>query len=298
MEKRGLNVGGTSYMMYCPDFSENVVDISYFDSNEEGFGEAFSKIHAFSCFSIVLILSGSGSFTVNGVENEIKVSRLFFIGKKVLRYAQAVNNVKCIAVFFSSSVFDMLVPKLSQYLSSILLGSFYSFSVCDMPDAGVVRLKGLINSINSETGSGKWRLSSLTEASLLSLFLLQCIKAGKWLQFSDGSEKTDGFSVYSRFCYALSDEANRNFSVRYYADELGVSPKVLEKAVKKFKGTTPMSMINAHRTALAVKLLKAGTPIADAASALGFYDTSHFSKFFRRQKGIAPKDYLFMRKPR
>lgn len=56
--------------------------------------------------------------------------------------------------------------------------------------------------------------------------------------------------------------------------------------------TTPHAWQLIQRMAEARRLLDAGTEIADTALAVGFYDQSHFTRFFKASFGMAPGQYV------
>lgn len=61
---------------------------------------------------------------------------------------------------------------------------------------------------------------------------------------------------------------------------------------KRTSGLTPHARLTQIRLEAALRLLKAGQPTAEAATAAGFYDQSAFNRHFKRAYGITPLQYL------
>jgi AraC-like DNA-binding protein len=75
------------------------------------------------------------------------------------------------------------------------------------------------------------------------------------------------------------------------ADEAGVSRYQLHRNFVRELGFAPHAYILQRRIALARRVIRSGTPLADAALAAGFYDQSHLNRWFLRIYGVSPGTY-------
>lgn len=75
------------------------------------------------------------------------------------------------------------------------------------------------------------------------------------------------------------------------AAEARTSRYQLLRAFARELGLTPHAYIVQQRLALARRLIRAGSALADAASIAGFSDQSHLTRMFARQFGVTPARY-------
>lgn len=84
----------------------------------------------------------------------------------------------------------------------------------------------------------------------------------------------------------------RHRTVRYYANQLFVTPKHLTETVKETTGKTASDWINeALMLEARILLQNPQLTIAQVADQLSFPDQSVFGKFFKKQGGVSPLDY-------
>ncbi|MEM9928674.1 MAG: AraC family transcriptional regulator [Bacteroidota bacterium] len=72
----------------------------------------------------------------------------------------------------------------------------------------------------------------------------------------------------------------------------GLSPHHFLRWFRALKGITPLQYVNLRRIECAQQALAEGTPLIEVAHSLGFYDQSHFHRFFRRYAGVTPGTFL------
>lgn len=74
----------------------------------------------------------------------------------------------------------------------------------------------------------------------------------------------------------------------------GFSPAYLSKLFRMFKGISPIDYIATERIKKAKNILSESSSILikEVASMVGFTDPYYFSKVFKKQTGLSPKDYL------
>lgn len=83
-----------------------------------------------------------------------------------------------------------------------------------------------------------------------------------------------------------------NISVADIARELGVSVSYLSRNFKESTGGTVIQTINQKKMERAEEyLLTTDLKIYEIAEMLGFENISYFSRFFKKHKGISPKEY-------
>lgn len=72
---------------------------------------------------------------------------------------------------------------------------------------------------------------------------------------------------------------------------LGLSPFQLIRLFRHATGLTPHAYLTQIRLRAALRHLRAGLPIAEAAVAAGFFDQSALNRHFRRVYGITPRQF-------
>ena len=78
-------------------------------------------------------------------------------------------------------------------------------------------------------------------------------------------------------------------TVKWYADQLYVSPDALSAKLKKLYGKTATQLISESLIEEAkVCLLNPANSVQDVAEKLCFSDQASFSKFFKRYCGVSP----------
>jgi AraC-like DNA-binding protein len=75
------------------------------------------------------------------------------------------------------------------------------------------------------------------------------------------------------------------------AKEAQLSRYQLIRAFARELGLTPHAYILQRRIALAQRMIRAGRDLAEVASAAGFCDQSHLTRWFVRQFGVTPRRY-------
>lgn len=86
---------------------------------------------------------------------------------------------------------------------------------------------------------------------------------------------------------------NADFSVEEIADEVGISRVHLHRKMKSLTGETPHDFIRDIRLKRAAQLLAQGdVSITEVVYACGFGSTASFSTIFKKQYGVAPREYM------
>lgn len=98
--------------------------------------------------------------------------------------------------------------------------------------------------------------------------------------------------VFQQFKRAVDVFFAEGKSLDYYAGELNITTAVLNQTCKKVVGKTPATIIN-ERILLEAKLLLSATgkSVNEIAARLGFADSPHFIKFFKKSTNLTPGSY-------
>ncbi|HMD01105.1 MAG TPA: AraC family transcriptional regulator, partial [Ferruginibacter sp.] len=82
-----------------------------------------------------------------------------------------------------------------------------------------------------------------------------------------------------------------NISLQQLADLARLNPFHLVRLFKKSIGLSPYDYLLIVRAEEAKQLLRKGSMVQDAASATGFYDSSHFNRVFCKIAATSPKSF-------
>jgi AraC-like DNA-binding protein len=82
-------------------------------------------------------------------------------------------------------------------------------------------------------------------------------------------------------------------TVSFMASRLYLSPKYLSDLLKQETGKTALELIHLHLIAEAKNLLVGGArSISEVAYQLGFENPPYFSRLFKKEVGVSPKEYI------
>ncbi|MEY2793451.1 MAG: hypothetical protein RJA76_1443 [Bacteroidota bacterium] len=112
--------------------------------------------------------------------------------------------------------------------------------------------------------------------------------------FSAPSEpkKSASHLILQKYKEALSELIYQKQKVADYAEHLNISPNHLNKCVKQLTGKSAQDILNEMLILEAKSLLKySDLQIAEIAQKLMNQSPSNFSRFFKTQTGLTPKEY-------
>lgn len=117
------------------------------------------------------------------------------------------------------------------------------------------------------------------------------------------TRKLDNTDILIRFHEELKNYYSSELQLKYgiptiqfLAEQLNLSPSYLGDLIKRSTGTNASKYIQRMVVQEAKKLMSAGQNISQTAYSLGFDYPQHFTRFFKREEGITPKEYLTRRK--
>jgi AraC-like DNA-binding protein len=86
----------------------------------------------------------------------------------------------------------------------------------------------------------------------------------------------------------LAEESS--YSAKILADRCGVSLRQLERYIPRVAGKTPQRWLNELRQQKAMELIASGQSVKEVSFRLGYKQSSHFSREFKRFHGVAPSE--------
>lgn len=108
----------------------------------------------------------------------------------------------------------------------------------------------------------------------------------------DSTMSGPAWNIVGKFMILLSRYYMTQHRVGYYADALNITPDYFCVAVKECTGVSPKDIIN-NKLILAIKAMLENTDLSikDIVERLGYKETSHLCKVFRRYTGMSPIEY-------
>lgn len=101
-----------------------------------------------------------------------------------------------------------------------------------------------------------------------------------------------GSELYNEFLDAIADHHRETSNVSFYADLLNVSSRYLAQVTRRISGKSPKAIIDEYMIHEIEQLLTStDQTIQEIAWQFGFSSQAHFTKFFKKQKGINPTQY-------
>lgn len=248
-----------------------------------------SEPHRNEQFAIVWIKSGGGVLTLDLDEISIESETIYCVTPGEVHTILFSQETQGYIIYFTPEFLFMQRDNIDLIS---LEGLFYTqgtLSVIKFDEAGGEAMEELILRVTRELENSMMLQTEMLRG-LLKLFLIQLARCFKTpLQLS---MPTRGIVIVKQFLLLLDKHFMTNRTVSFYANEIMVSANYLNEVVKKLTGY-PVSYHIQQRVALEAK--RQGKyeikSMKEVAFMLGFEDSSHFSRFFKRNVGMNFSDF-------
>ena len=181
--------------------------------------------------------------------------------------------------------------------------TFFDYSLNEalhMTEEERVIIIGIMRSIETEINKPRDSHQDIIIVNYIELMLNFCQRFYDRQFLTRKLENTD---VLSRFHGMLKDyyssEQHMKHGIptlQYMAERLCLSSSYLSDLIKRTTGINASKYIQRMVIQEAKNLLSSGQNISQTAYSLGFDYPQHFSRFFKREEGITPKEYIKHRK--
>lgn len=277
--------------------------LSYF-TNDEGFPFFIQygyhsnnlSIHTHTDFSeLVIVMNGTATHIVDNEKFNIKKGDVFVINSNTCHgYENAKDFRICNIMYRSENLLlaDYDIKKNAGFHALFVIEPYFtkehSFkSNLTLKPLDFEKIHILLDSLLSEymTKTDGWKTS--TKA----LFMLLVVTLARLYDFGNSSEKVDVINIAKSISY-IENHYTEDISIDLLAKISHYSPRHFARIFSETYSTTPLNYIISLRIRRACSLLKETTlPISTIAIQCGFSDSNYFSRIFKKNLYLTPKQY-------
>jgi len=282
------------YHLHKNDYSKLHFEIEpmrpYFEKNQEH----CIKPHRHSFYQILWFQPASDHFVDFEIQ-KLRANTLVFLDKYQIHYFCPYSKNEGILIHFNDYfLFNQAqdAPKYLRYFLFNGLGKMYN----TIPEESQPKLAQLIQLMRGELEEPRFHQKEILY-HLFSSFLVLAerikqksyqVKNTKARHMDDNTD----YKVLFAFKQATEQKLAEPISVAELSEQLNVSNKKLSAITQHYLHQTPAQFI-ANRKALEAKRLLSNTKLSikEIAFGLGFDQATYFTKFFKKQTELTPKEF-------
>jgi AraC-like DNA-binding protein len=275
---QGSGTGGSFYLKKMEDIYDQT-------------GGKPDRPHRHDYFTVVLVLEGEGTHTIDFKDYSLVRGTLFFIHPGQVHQVKATSRPKGFVLTFTSG-FLLRNGISDQLINEVYLYNNYGESPPLLVDEeGITQYRLLIDNIqdvlNNPSGYSYEALGAL-----LKLFLIQSVNHCAHTQQDNPQTLETGNRLMRGFKDLIDQHFHEHHKVQEYADLLSVTGDYLNKTVKSLSGKSAKDLIQ-NRLILEAKRTLLFTDVSnkEIAFQLGFEEPAHFSNFFKRHTSQSPSEF-------
>lgn len=247
-------------------------------------------VHRHDFQELLWIRSGSGRHRIDDETVEIQPQTFYLITKGQIHYFIEGADLDGYVLRFSDEFLAADITT-SEWDYRMTLFSHFSLRQSLTPDdTSVERFQQIMDEMWREIqcdGFGKRHILR----HLLSMLMI-LLERERQQQPQPTNVKAQYMETFQTFITLLENHYNDDHSVSYYASKLHITPRQLSDIVKRCTGKSAKALI-LERLILEAKrhLQHSNASVKEIAYALGFKDSSYFSKVFKQMTGVSPNQY-------
>lgn len=270
----------------APDFYFNTLKDHLVSSHKH-----IEKPHRHDFYVTVIFTKGTGTHEIDFQKYDVSEGSLFFLSPGQVHSWELSPDTDGYIFFFSQPYYEM--HYVNQKLKNFPFFNSPSFPrKLQLQSTELEAMIRLFEAIGSEHESQNVMKQGFI-LSLISQIYIQSVR-----EFSKGDEKTSATSVsyfkhYQDFENLLEDSFSSQKSISFYASQLNISAKHLNRITQTVMQKTASEIIT-ERVILEAKrmLIYLDEGLVEIAFRLGYEEYSYFARMFRKNTGITPSQFI------
>ena len=250
------------------------------------------KPHRHDFYAAVLFTEGSGVHEIDFQKYDVSAGSLFFLSPGQIHSWELSEDIEGYIFFCSQEFYEM------HYVNQ-KLRNFPFFGSVSFPRKFQLDSMELKKNIHLFQELGKEHLSNniMKDGFILSLMSQVFINAtrlfSKDFDILESSAKLSYFKHYQDFESLIEQHFAEQKSISFYASQLGISSKHLNRIVQTMVQKTATEVIT-ERVVLEAKrmLMYLDEGLVEIAFRLGYEEYSYFVRVFRKNSGMTPTQFM------
>ena len=237
--------------------------------------------HTHDCYELMLLAEGTGWCGVNDKHYPMLHGDMFLIRPGDVHEFLTQKGIRFYNIMFSPELF---MPEEEQFFQTLLSTP----GKVTFPPLVAERLLGLLQELTQEI-SRKSAGVSLSAHALFTHFLVQACRNSNRITEED---RTHHEARTSRLLTMLNQSVTRRLPLAELSRALNLSQGYIRRQVRILTGVSISEYIGNRRMEQAQYLLSnTQRPVSEIAFSLGYFDTPHFDKQFRKLVGCTPLQF-------
>jgi len=243
----------------------------------------------FHDFFQVALVRGAGSVMHDFRDYGVQGETLFFLSPGQVHSVRADQRLDGVIISFSQSFFDHTTAPPSELLDLPFFFAVDAAPLLPIPAGDEFRIGPAVLEIQEEFANAAHFAATSIRAWLRILFA----RATRLYQVSHPVvEATAGARLVRQFYLSVERHFREEFTLGDYARALGVTANHLNDVVRLEAKQSAGSLVRQRRLLDAKRLLShSDLSVSEIGYHIGFGDPSYFSRFFRRETGLAPASF-------
>lgn len=238
----------------------------------------------------ILIFDGQSSFSVNLTDYECSGKTLLFLSPYQLLKWNASTAPFVHVLSFHGDFYCIEYHKKEVACNGILFNDIYNepfVVVSEFIYEEIINISERMQKVNNSELDYD---NSILKAYLQVILALSSKE--KRLKMAPMIQESIGNADILKFQQLLDNHFCEAKEVAFYASKYGLSVNTFSKRIKKYFGKAPSKLIQERIVLEAKKLLHLTVkPIKEVALDLNFEDEFYFSRYFKNNVGVSPKEF-------
>lgn len=264
------------------------MSLEFIAANRDSFDHNPEVPHQLSFYNIIFFTEGEGKHFIDFNWFPVQKNTLVYLTKDQINAFDFSGNLNGFCILFTEDYFAKCFANLPKDFVYRLFNPQLFSPILHIPKHA--EFAKYFNLIKTEFS----KKTAFNQATIIqSLFVILISKAEQYKQEQTFHIKDDSkILLFQKFMILLENQFSKSRNADYYAKEIAISYKHLNTICKALVNKTAKQVINDFVILQAKrKLINSTIKSTTLGYKLGFEDPTNFTKYFKKNTGLTPKQF-------